>query len=189
MAPHAFSNAIGFDDAPFRKNQTEPVPLVGAVFAGTRLDGLIMDEITRDGSDVTDTIIGSVRDGKFAEHVRLVMLQGATFAGFNVVDARRLHHELDVPVLIVARRQPNFAAIRQALLTHITDGVRKWAVIESLGSMELMNGLYVQRIGLSSAQAEATLRQFCIHSRVPEPLRVAHLIGGALARGESRGQP
>ena len=188
-AQQAISNAIGFDDAPFGKAQTEPVPLVGAVFAGARLDGVVVDEVTRDGSDVTATITRIVRDGKFAAHVRLVMLQGATFAGFNVVDAHRLHHDLAVPVLIVVRRQPDFEAIRDALLSHIPDGAPKWSLIEALGPMESVNGLYAQRIGLSLAQADATLRQLCVHSHMPEPLRVAHLIGGALARGESRGQP
>jgi endonuclease V-like protein UPF0215 family len=189
MAEPALANAIGFDDAPFQKDQAEPVPLVGAVFAGQRLDGLVVDEITRDGFDVTDAILRSVSKGRFAEHVRLVMLQGATFAGFNVVDAPRIHRELAVPVLIVARRRPDFAAIREALFTHIADGRHKWSLIEALGPMEPISGLYVQRVGLSSAQTEASLQRFRIHSQVPEPLRVAHLIGGALARGESRGAP
>lgn len=189
MSSEILSNAIGFDDAPFHKDQTEPVPLVGAVFAGERFDGLVIDEITRDGDDVTDTIIRSVRHGRFAEHVRLVMLQGVTFAGFNVVDARRLHEELDTPVLIVARHQPDMGAIHDALRTHILDGVRKWSRIASLGPMEPMRGVWVQRVGLSAERAEATLAQFCRHSRMPEPLRVAHLVAGALVRGESRGQP
>ena len=189
MAEPTPANAIGFDDAPFSKDQTAPVPLVGAVFAGERLDGLVIDEITRDGSDVTEAIVRSVAHGKFAEHVRLVMLQGATFAGFNVVDAHRLNRELDLPVLIVARRQPDVAGIRRALHTHIADGERKWALIEALGPMERTNGLYVQRVGLSDGQAQATLDRLCIHSRMPEPLRVAHLVAGALSQGESRGQP
>lgn len=189
MAGLALSNAIGFDDAPFQKDQTRPVPLVGAVFAGERLDGVVVDEITRDGADVTDAIVRSVSDGKFAEHVRLVLLQGATFAGFNVVDAHRLHARLNVPVLIVARHRPDFDAIRDALLTHISNGERKWQLIESLGPMELMGTLYVQRVGLSFEQADATLRRCCTHSLVPEPLRVAHLVAGALVRGESRGAP
>ncbi|MFB6286537.1 MAG: DUF99 family protein [Candidatus Bipolaricaulia bacterium] len=189
MAGLVLSNAIGFDDAPFRKNQAHPVPLVGAVFAGQRLDGVVVDEIARDGADVTDAIVRSVSGGKFAEHVRLVMLQGATFAGFNVVDAHRLHATLNVPVLIVARHPPDFDAIRDALMTHIPDGERKWRLIEALGPMELLRTLYVQRVGLSFEQADATLRQCCIHSQVPEPLRVAHLVAGALVRGESRGPP
>ena len=189
MSSEILSNAIGFDDAPFHKDQTEPVPLVGAVFAGERLDGLVIDEITRDGDDVTDTIIRSVRHGRFAKHIRLVMLQGATFAGFNVVDAHRLQSELDLPVLLVARHRPDFAAIRQALLAHIADGEHKWALIEALGPMEPMNGRYVQRVGLGAEQTHATLDRLCIHSHIPEPLRVAHLVAGALTRGESRGQP
>jgi hypothetical protein len=52
--------------------------------------------------------------------------------------------------------------------------------------MEPIGAVYVQRAGLSSPEAQAVLTRFAIHSAVPEPLRMAHLIAGGLARGESR---
>jgi endonuclease V-like protein UPF0215 family len=55
--------------------------------------------------------------------------------------------------------------------------------------MEPCGGVFVQRVGLTVAQAAAVVERLAIHGRIPEPLRVAHLIAGALARGASRGRP
>ena len=53
-------------------------------------------------------------------------MQGIAFAGFNVVDVHTLHCALGLPVLVVARRRPDLAAIRRALVNHVRGGARKW---------------------------------------------------------------
>ena len=182
------SNAIGFDDAPFPRTHRGPVTIVGAVFADLRFDGALVTAVEKDGADATDQLIRLVQHSRFAEHVRIVLLQGIAFAGFNVVDVGRLHRRLGLPVLVVARRRPDLEAIRAALLSRVPGGAEKWALIESAGPMEAVDRVYVQRAGLSLEQADAVVRRFAVHGCIPEPLRVAHLIAGALAGGESRGR-
>ena len=109
-----------------------------------------------------------------------VMLQGITLAGFNVVDLAALHDALGLPVLAVARRAPNLDAIRDALLTKVPGGARKWRLIEKAGPMEPLEGVFVQRAGVSRQDAAQLLRQSRLEGRkIPEPLRVAHLIAGS----------
>ncbi len=79
--------------------------------------------------------------------------------------------------------------MREALLTRVRGGARKWSLIERLGPMEPVAGLFVQRVGLTLEQAEAVVRDFAVHSNLPEPLRTAHLIAGGIATGQSRGRP
>jgi uncharacterized protein len=88
-------------------------------------------------------------------------------------------------VLVVTRRRPDWGAIRSALLDHVRGGERKWRLIERVGPMEPLEGLFVQRAGLSPSEAQGLLRRFSITSRLPEPLRTAHLIAGGIAGGES----
>jgi len=164
------------------------VPVVGAVYSGLRLEGVLTGRVQRDGSDATDELVRLVGDSKFAAHLQLVLLQGIALAGFNVIDVPRLAAALGLPVLVVARRAPRREAMRAALLAHIADGARKWASIEALGPMEPLSGVYVQRCGLSRDEALGVLRETAIHGAIPEPLRTAHLIAGALATGESRGR-
>jgi len=188
MATRRLSNSIGFDDAPFARHHRGAVPLVGAVFADRRFDGVLIGAVEKDGADAAEAVIGMVERSRFREHIRLVLLQGVAFGGFNVVDAAAVHERLGVPVLIVARRQPDLAAIRDALRSRVPGGAEKWALIEKLGPMEAVGGVRVQRVGLSLRQAEAVLERLALHGAIPEPLRVAHLIAGALATGASRGR-
>jgi uncharacterized protein len=189
MPNDRISNVIGFDDAPFARGSPEKVQIVGTVFAGRRLDGVLIGEIERDGFDSAGEMIRLIRESRFLEHIRLVMLQGITLGGFNMVDVFALHRELKLPVLVACRKQPDMEAVKNALLTHIPQGREKWELIEKVGPMEPVDNIFIQRVGLSSEQATAVIRQFTIHSNLPEPIRTAHLIAGALSTGHSRGAP
>ncbi|MFN3333733.1 MAG: DUF99 family protein, partial [Caldilinea sp.] len=103
----------------------------------------------RDGRNATTALIEIIARSRFRPHLQAVLLQGVAFAGFNVIDVPALHAALGVPVIVVARRQPDFAAIRRALLHHVRGGARKWALIERLGPMERCAGVYVQRAGIT----------------------------------------
>jgi endonuclease V-like protein UPF0215 family len=180
------SNVIGIDDAPHAGRAR--VPLIGAVFAKTRLDGVLIDHVQRDGRDSTRRIAAMVLGSRFRGHVQAVVLQGIAVAGFNVIDIHALHAELGVPVLVVARRRPNLPRIRRVLLEHVPGGARKWALIERAGTPRLVGGVYVQCAGLDARQAERMLRELTVHGSLPEPVRVAHLIAGAVVTGHSKGR-
>ncbi len=180
------SHVIGFDDAPFERAHRGDVLIVGAVFAGTRLEGVLSGKVRRDGVNATRVLIDLVRQSRFGAHVQAILLQGIAFAGFNVVDVHAVHDALKIPVLVVARRAPNLAVIRAALLHKVPGGRRKWALIEKLGPMETVQGVYVQRAGITLNQAADLIRRLALHSTLPEPLRTAHLIAGGVTQGESR---
>jgi endonuclease V-like protein UPF0215 family len=189
MTTPRLTNLIGFDDAPFPAVGAGPVPVVGAVFADRRLDGVLVGAVRKDGDDAAQVLAALVGASPFREHMRLIMLQGVAFGGFNVVDVFDLHQRLARPVLVVSRRQPDLAAVRRALLTRVPGGEAKWRVIERLGPMEPAGAVYVQRVGLSLPVAEEVVARTTLHGHLPEPLRTAHLIAGALAQGYSRGKP
>jgi len=176
------SHVIGFDDAPFVRSHRGDVPVVGTVFAGSRLDGVLIDRVRRDGANSASTLIRMIRDSKFVQHLQLVMLQGIALAGFNVVNVFELHDALALPVLVIARRRPDLAAVKSALLTRVRGGRRKWSLIERLGPMEPVERVFVQRVGISLSDAAVVIRRFAMNSSIPEPLRVAHLIAGSGGR-------
>ena len=182
-----FANVIGFDDAPFPPKKIGPVPVVGAVFASRRFEGILVGQVERDGVDAAARLSDLVSKSRSAEHIQLVLLQGITMAGFNVVDVFALHDSLRVPVLVVSRKLPNVERFRDALTRHIPGGISRWAIVERLGPMEPMGSVYVQRVGIDQEKAAAVLRNLTIYGNIPEPLRTAHIIAGGLAEGHSRG--
>jgi len=185
--PRRLSNVVGIDDGPFDHGHRGDVPVVGAVFAGARFDGVVIGRARRDGADATRRLAAMVAGSRFAEHLQLVLLDGIAVAGFNVVDVGELSSRLALPVLVVCRRRPDLARIRATLMERIPGGRRKWKLIERLGAMEPAEGVYVQRAGLDLDAARRVVRRFAVHGRLPEPLRVAHLIAGAVVTGQSRG--
>ena len=178
--------AIAFDDAPVMPNRRGSVALVGAVCARTRLDGVVLGRVRRDGADATRRMVELVRGSGFP--VRSVLLQGIAVAGFNVVDVELLAAELRIPVLVVMRRYPNLARVRRALIDRVPGGTRKWRLIERAGPPEPLAGVFVQRVGIDVPTAKALIVATRLHGNLPEPIRVAHLIAGAVATGRSRGR-
>jgi endonuclease V-like protein UPF0215 family len=187
MVP-AITNVIAFDDAPFARDHRGDVLIIGAVFSKTRLDGVVAGKVRRDGANSTSRMIAMVEHSQFAAHVRAVLLQGIAVGGFNVVDVRRLHRELGVPVLVIARRRPDLAAIKRALFARVPGAARKWSLIQSAGEMEPIRDLMVQRVGIEREAASELLRVTTLHGNLPEALRVAHLIAGGVTTGRSRGR-
>lgn len=182
------SNSIGIDDAPFDRSHRGDVTIVGVVFTRTRLDGVMTGKLRRDGSNATQAIAELIEGSPFAAHAQVILLGGITFAGFNVADIHVLHERLATPVLVLARRKPRYAIIRETLLTKVPGGAAKWALIKKAGDMEPCCGLWVQRAGLELEQAAQVIRDLTIHGKLPEPVRIAHLVAGGFVDGCSRGR-
>lgn len=182
----SLSHVVGFDDAPFERDHRGDVRVVGAVFAGTRLDGVLSTRVRRDGANATIRLAACITGSRYFAQLQAVLLQGIAFAGFNVVDLQALHRDTGLPVLVVARRRPGLASIRRALFGHVPGGPRKWRLIEAAGPMEALAGVYVQRCGIGMHDARRLITGFQHNGLLPEPLRVAHLIAGGVTTGESR---
>lgn len=169
-----FSHIVGVDDFPFSRDYRGDVPIVGTVYSGDRLEGVLSGRVRRDGANSTRELRRLIGDSKFAAQLQLVLLQGIALAGFNVVDVPRLSADLGLPVLVVARRAPRREAMRRALLEGIPGGARKWALVERLGEMEPVG------VSMCSGWGSAERRRWpsCRHRRAtgPSPSRCAWLI-------------
>lgn len=186
MHKRPLSHIAGFDDAPFQRSHRGDVLVVGTVFAGDRLDGVLSTQVRRDGINSTARLIECLTASKYFAQLQAILLQGIALAGFNVIDLHRLHRNTGMPVLVVARHQPDFSAIRKALLEKVPGGARKWRLIETAGPMTPMAGVYCQHVGIDADGAEKLIAALQIHGRLPEPLRLAHMIAGGVTIGESR---
>ncbi|MFO0697000.1 MAG: DUF99 family protein [Polyangiales bacterium] len=181
------TNVLGVDDGPFAHDHRGDVPLVGVLAAGTRIEGFVIGRARRDGRNATRAIAELLERAGGAPHVRAILLRGITVAGFNVVDLEGLARATGRPVLTVMRRRPDLGAIREALLTKVPGGAAKWALVEAAPAIEPLGHVHVQRVGITPLEAERLLGSTTREGLVPEPLRVAHLVAGALVRGRSRG--
>src|SRR5713226_288018 len=93
---------IGIDDGPFSKQQ-ETAPLVAALLQGPHLQKVRTTRITVDGLDATDKALKLLKGWKPVP----ILLSGATFAGFNLIDPWVLHRRLRVPVVVIVGSKPD----------------------------------------------------------------------------------
>jgi uncharacterized protein len=176
--------AIGFDDAPFPRGRRGPVGVAGVVCAGTRFEGLVWGRVRQDGWDATAALVGLLAGGKFLPQLHLVLLDGIAFGGFNVVDLPALAGALARPCVAVMRRAPDLAAM-EAAICRLPRADRRIAVLRRAGPIHRLGGFVFQVQGAAPEPTASALARLTDRGRVPEPLRLAHLVGAAIRLGES----
>ncbi len=181
---------LGIDDAPFPPHTKNKVMLIGTIFrGGTWLDGVLRTYIKGDGTDSTANIIKMVNDSRHKDQIGVIMLDGITFGGFNVVSIKEIFDETGVPIIVIMRKFPNFEKIKKALM-RFEDCRKRWALIQEAGTVykiENEEPIYVQIRGIDLEDAKDIINIATTRSAIPEPIRAAHLIGSGVVTGESRG--
>ena len=175
---------IGFDDGPFERSEGARVPVSGVVCRDVRFEGMVFAWATRDGDDATEVIATALLKSRFHAQVHGVLLDGLTMGGFNVVDLAALAERLDRPCVAVMRRPPNLDAVHRAL-NKLPDAEARLARLSSAGPVHQEGGFTFQVVGETPAAVAHALGKVTDRGQVPEPLRLAHLINGAVTRGES----
>jgi endonuclease V-like protein UPF0215 family len=177
---------LGVDDGPFIPHTKGQVPVIGVVFRGGYwLDGVLHTKIAVDGFDATEKIVAMITSSPHYKQLRVIMLNGVTFAGFNIVDVKALNAATKLPVITVTREKPDFAKIHKAL-KNLSKSQERWNTILNAGEpfeMPTRRGkkkIYMQVAGISRDDAQKILRLTSTRSNIPEALRVAHLIASGI---------
>lgn len=183
---------LGVDDGLFAPHTKGAVDVVGVVYRGGYwLDGVMRTEVTIDGMDATEKIAAMIKKSPYYEELRVVILNGITFAGFNVVDINKLFKTVNLPVIAVTREKPDLEKIRKAL-KNLPECEKRWQIIENAGKIievqtrNTEEAVYMQIAGVSQEDAEKILKTTSMQSNVPEALRVAHIIASGLTRLEEK---
>ena len=175
---------LGIDDGKFTPRTKGEVLVVGVVFrGGCSIDGVMHTKIAIDGTDATQKMAEMINGSPHRRQLRLVMLSGITFAGFNLVDLKKLCLDTGLPVMTLTRDKPDLNAIHQAL-KHLPQTEERWQIVQNAGEIhEVTNKgakLYMGLVGLPLADALNILDLTTARGSFPEPLRVAHLIASGV---------
>ncbi|MDX2229940.1 MAG: DUF99 family protein [Leptolyngbyaceae cyanobacterium bins.349] len=175
---------IGFDDGPFVRGAGQPVAVAGVVCAGTRFEGMLWGAVQPDGWDATDAISTLLLNSKFHAQVHLVLLDGISMAGFNIIDLSLLAARSQRPCIAVMRRLPNFTKIAHAV-TRLPDPTERLEMMRRAGTIHQHPPFYFQVCGAEPEIAAIALDRLTDRGHVPEALRIAHLVTAAVIKGES----
>ncbi len=125
--------------------------------------------------------------GKFKVKSDLIILDGVTYAGFNVIDPKTLNEELGIPIITVFKHDLNMDRIRTALCKHFNDWRYRFTVIRSVYSNSRIihtpwRPLRISVYGIDENKAIDLIIRLQKVSPIPEPLRLADVIASGLTK-------
>jgi endonuclease V-like protein UPF0215 family len=168
---------LGIDDAPSARSDDETF-LTGVVYRGTEfIEDIKTESIRVDGEDATEKVISLYNNCNNPGQIKAVLTDGISFAGFNLVDIQEISEELGKPVIAVTANEPNKEDFRQAMerSDNYDERFERFAPHKEI---ELEDGkCFIQFAGCDFEDAEKIVTNSIIHGLVPEPIRVAHMIG------------
>ncbi len=184
MRPHV----LGIDDAPFTKHKDQTVPVVAVMMEGaTLVDGVAVNKMKIDDPDATPFLINWIKGLRWTPSLQGVVFGGITIAGLGLVHLPTIERELNLPVITVTRQDTHDSTLDTALKAA---GLSNLLPIlnDNPPSIEIDDGIFASFCGSTEREAKKLIRSTLQKSTMPEPLRIAHLIGAALVNGESKGR-
>jgi endonuclease V-like protein UPF0215 family len=177
---------IGVDDGVFVPHTKGKCEIIGVVFRGGYwLDGVMRTQVEIDGMDATEKIASMITRSPHHRQLRVIMLDGVTFGGFNVVDTSELFKATSLPVIAITREEPDFYDIRKAL-KNLPFPEKRWKAIRNADRVIRVvtrpgeEAIFMQVAGMKVDVAKRVVKSTATRSNVPEALRVAHLIASGL---------
>jgi len=182
---------LGIDDMPFDKFKDKRTTVIGVMFrGGNYMDGVVSTDVSVDGTDSTKKLSDMINDSKFIKQLQCILLDGIAVGGFNVVDVVELSEKTRLPVIVVMRDYPRVDDMHSALKKIGME--KKIPLLSRAGKIHKVDKVYggsihIQCAGIDIEKAKKIIRTTATHSFIPEPIRIAHLVGQGIMLGESRG--
>jgi len=184
---------LGFDDGAFEAKSSQPVPVIGVIYRGGKiLDGALKTEVAVDGTEATEKLVKLINSTRHKQQLKVIMFDGITVAGFNMIDIKEIHEKTNIPVIVINRKMPDLKSVKNAL-KRFDDFENRWKTVEDAGEIKEcyvkdFKKVYFQHIGMDEETAKEVIKLSSTRGFIPEPLRVAHLIATAVVKGESYGR-
>jgi endonuclease V-like protein UPF0215 family len=180
-------SVLGVEAGPFssqiKESTVQKALLLGVLLKGYRIRGVYLSTVQVDGLDATDRLIEMIQRDKI--QVDLIVVGSVCIAGFNLLDLKRIHETLGVPVIVTVSDRPRKSKVEGALKKHFRDWRKRLEAIESAGPLRrtLVRGkpVYMATVGIEPRVAGSIVRDLAVLGKLPEPLRCAEI----LARGLS----
>lgn len=174
---------MGIDDAPYVRGSSVTAVVMTVCRLDGYLEGLLTTRITTDGDDSASVIGDSLMGSRFAKQVRYIISDGGCLGGFNVLDLGELNRRTGIPVITSSDDEPDPGSFERALKKAFPDWERRLEVIQAYPPFPITVGgraIYVRSCGASLEEASTVVKRSIVHGKVPEPVRMAHIIAGAL---------
>lgn len=116
----------------------------------------------------------------------VILLDGVTYAGFDVIDPYELHERTGKKIIVIQLYPLNLERIRRALERHFSDWIERFSIIQRVTSEMFYyttpwRAVRLHLTGITKEGAARILARTMLYSPVPEPLRLADKIASSLS--------
>ena len=171
---------LAVDDSPFNRNYDESTYLIGLTFRGMTLERADKILITVDGEDAQRGIIKLYELG--GKEAQIVLLHGTTFGGFNIVNITSLWKQIGVPVVAFLEKPLREDVVIRTLEKLFPTKIHIFLSNPGFEELNTPKGvLYCAHVGIPEEEIRELISRYSIESKLPEPLRVAHIIAALLS--------
>ncbi|MCL5100755.1 MAG: DUF99 family protein [Candidatus Marsarchaeota archaeon] len=174
---------LAIDDARYTKGNGK-VLVVGVVGRDETVEGVLSFLVDHDGNDATKKVYASLKKSRFGDQVKLIVINGITLGGLNIVDMQYLAKNTSIPAVGVTRKKPHIELLRKAVMKSERNS-DKLTILNNVSKhvkIYKMKGYYVQCFGVS----KESLLPFA--DSIISLLRLAHIIARGVSSGESKGR-
>ncbi len=158
---------VGIDDGFFRRGRDKNAPLIGVIMKGPVVDEIRITTIEVDGSDIYEGF-----DRILSRFKGIAILYGTIFGGSMVVSLPYFYERYNTPVMAVLDQPPRIERVEKAIKRYNPSFIENLRI-----SFERIGKIYASWYGISKTDVEKVLEMYTISSKIPEPVRIAHLIG------------
>ncbi|MFX1278581.1 MAG: DUF99 family protein [Promethearchaeota archaeon] len=176
---------IGIDDSTFNlKSGLKTTQLIGVVCQGIRMVNVLKTEINIDGNDATEKLIDLVRQNE--KHIQFIFTHTITFGGFNIIDLDYIFREVKKPIIALNDREVNLDSVINALIKKFPKNYKKkikyisnagYLYQDTIKTAGGASTVYFHAKGIEINDVNLLIQKSSIDSKLPECLRLAHLIG------------
>lgn len=135
--------------------------------------------IAIDGIDSTEKIAAMINASPHRRQLRVVMLNGITFGGFNIVDIKRLNALTKLPIIALTHDKPDLQSFHDAL-EHLPQTEERCRMVLEAGKINEITckgaKLFMGLAGIDFVDALRIVELTATKGCFSEPLRVAHFI-------------
>lgn len=135
-----------------------------------------------DGLEATSIIIAllQILMARHRAKPEALLLDSLTAAGFNVISPAAVRRLLGLPTVVIYTYRPSSERLEAALRKHFADWQIRMRVLKEVDmalEVETRRGkLHVLAWGMEIERARRLIESTQLYSRVPEPLRLAHML-------------
>lgn len=158
--------------------------VIGIIGRNGLIEGSLSFYARADGDDSTENLLNALKRSKFGEQVKIVVTNGITLAGLNIMDLEEVSKKANVGVAAVTRKKPRRSLLIASLHGDPEKKSKEEIIRRTYRKVKIarLNGFYFQLLGVDEVYAGAMAGEML------SLLRVAHIISSGIALGESRGR-